>query len=248
MSDNTLTDCFKLLAEGNRLYMTESHQLEDDSLSDRQRMINAQVEQQMLYEKWLKQDSWLLRSQAVPLLIGCEPEQWSGFCEIDNNSSLEQNLWRLIKDSISSTGSPVVDDFSIEESDWQVSVRNIYGWARTQQIAVPSAFDNLMSFMMSAVKIEVPEVSAVNLGSIPSAGDADDREKVLGAALAMLTAVPEQCREDDGWISGERMAKQISSKALILFPDAPPKMSVKDMAILIDKWTAIMEEGEASPF
>ena len=67
------------------------------------------------------------------------------------------------------------------------------------------------------------------------------REQVLGAALAVLSAFPEECKNNSGEIVGSKVARLVDQKSLSLFDtkDGDPPMSLDSISRLINKWLKI---------
>lgn len=67
--------------------------------------------------------------------------------------------------------------------------------------------------------------------------NASKREEILGAAIAVMTAFPDQCRRSpNGAFSGEKITGMIEDKAPIWWPDEQePPMSHRAIAELINK-------------
>ena len=62
------------------------------------------------------------------------------------------------------------------------------------------------------------------------------REKVLGAALNVLAKCPDQCYDQHGLVSGEKITRLIAAQSMRWFDTAEPPMRTGEMAELIDKW------------
>jgi hypothetical protein len=143
--------------------------------------------QQKLYEKWLKEDRWLLRSQALPLLAGFDPE--------GTELPLPDDLWDKMAEAVSNA-ELAVENAGATPEHWAASPRAVYRWATGNGIAVPEPFRTLMEFILQTVRIEEPSRDR-DLGET---GFHTDNEKILAAALSVLGAYPGQCLGRNGSI------------------------------------------------
>ncbi len=234
-------DIIATLGQRYRDLKAGENRQDDAEKSERQKLIEASIEQQMLYEKWIKQDQWGLRLEALPLLAGAEPEDWSSLLGQQDNAELEQALWTTVVDAVEQQGSPLVQNRDADPEQWQVKPQDIHYWCRTQAIAVPSAFDMLISFVASTVKKAPEQETVMGAKQFMAANTSSDREKVLGAGLAMVCTFPEQCRDQHGWVDGYTLASLIKEKGALVFDDQPPVLDVAEMAELLDGWIKKME-------
>ncbi len=184
---------------------------------------------QKMYEKWVKQDQWLVRAQAIPLLFGVEPELWPRALADPGLREAEQGLWRELREAIRSGALPAV---AADNGDWKVANNTWYRWASAQAISVPEPFDALMQFVILAVGTGLPLEPEPG----PATRHAACGEQVLGAALNMVTKCAEKCIDDDGFFSGELIAKLIIGQSVRWFDTPEPPISHQEMASLIDKW------------
>ena len=67
------------------------------------------------------------------------------------------------------------------------------------------------------------EVDAVLLGAV-------------GAALSLLSKMPAECRDENGFADGAAIVALINKTAARWFPTSAPAMSEQEMIDLIDKW------------
>ena len=141
--------------------------------------------QQKLYEKWLKEDRWLLYSQALPLLSGLDPEATKG--------PVAEDLWEKMAAAVTNA-ELVVEDAGAAPEQWVASPRAVYRWAASSGTAVPEPFRILMEFILQTVPAETSSRARGNV----EADFHTDNEKILGAALSVLCAYPEQCLARDG--------------------------------------------------
>lgn len=191
------------------------------------------LEQQRLYEQWLRREEWRLRTEALPLLCGLAPAVWAEA----RLGDAEGRLWEAVNASrTAAVGLPVVNPDAAED-DWRVRPADCYHWARAQGITLPAAFEELIGFILCVVKGREPPVASPAPATIaPGSGTATVREQVLGAALNVLAKCPDQCYDEHGLTSGERIADRIQAQSLRWFDAAEPPMPPAAMASLIDQW------------
>jgi hypothetical protein len=187
-----------------------------------------------LYERWLREDAWRLRAEAVPLLVGANPADWGALMPQPTLAAAEQHVWDALVESIKSTQSPRVLNADADPAAWRISPAALFQWASATGIVVPEAFDNLIRFIMQVVRQPVAEAMAPPPGiGLVHAGA---REKVLGAALNLLAKCPERCLDEHGFVSGAIVVKLITAQSVRWFDTRTPPLSESEMADLIDKW------------
>lgn len=193
----------------------------------------ATFAQPQLYEEWLRKDTWRLAEEALPLLCGVAPTAWQG----EAFKARAASLWRITKQAFAAGGGPAIANPEAPEEEWCVRPADLYRWARTQAVVLPTAFDELMGFVLRVVKIPEPSAdSPTFITQVPVSGTSTAREHVLGAALNVLAKCPEQCYDQHGLVSGERIAERIRAQSLRWFDSADPPMDPGSMAVLIDRW------------
>lgn len=159
--------------------------------------------QQKLYEKWLKKERWRLRDEAVPLLAGVDPEAPEGSAALDG-------LWRQLENAVRGGGLAVEDADAAPET-WTAAPAAVYRWAVAAGLGVPEPFRALMEFILQAVQTQ-----PVDEAADPSAFHAGN-EDLLGAALSVLAAFPEQCRRRNGGVDIRKVIVLMHEHAPQLF-------------------------------
>ncbi len=182
---------------------------------------------------------WSLRAEAIPLLIGIAPETWATLRASGACGTLEHKLWASVRGLVVTEGKPRVINPESREEDWRCAPIDLYQWARASGVPIPEPFEALMQFIQRVV----PGSSASSPGALrrepnPSArNDAPStREKVLGAALNVLAKCPDQCYDEHGMVSGEKIVQLIAVQSMRWFDTAEPPMRSGEMTELIDKW------------
>lgn len=185
---------------------------------------------QLLFESWIKRETWLLRRDGLALLAGVDPE---AAAELGSKTvaQAEEALWSLLREAVAAgTLRPLNPEAA--PGDWRVTPAALYDWACRQGIPLPEAYTNLMRFIL---KVLGGEAVPAGPAPTPEAPEAGAREAVLGAALALVATYPEQCRGEEGWIEALPIARQIEQKRALWFEGAAP-MPVEEMATLIERW------------
>ena len=102
---------------------------------------------QLLYEKWLKKDEWLLRDEALPLLLGMDPDDKPAI-----NKNETEKYWQEMLPAVKEARlSPVIDKH-LAEAKWKAGNIDIYRWAIEAGIPVPEPLKMLMSFVLKTIK------------------------------------------------------------------------------------------------
>ncbi|MGR9092190.1 MAG: hypothetical protein ACU85U_16595 [Gammaproteobacteria bacterium] len=182
---------------------------------------SVNVEIQVLYEQWLKQDSWAARNEALPLVVGVDPVLWQAYIEAGDLAAAEQALWAAYQREAGVAG----------ESD-RVAVDSVVSFFRKQNVKMPTSFSRLYDFIRQTTLSAEPAAADVT----ETGNRGEETEAVLGAALALVASMPDRCRDEHGFVAGERVAKLILQSAVRWFPMQPPAMTEGEMAALIDKW------------
>ncbi|MGE0483339.1 MAG: hypothetical protein AB7Q81_04315 [Gammaproteobacteria bacterium] len=173
-----------------------------------------------LYETWLMRDVWRLADEALPLLVGVDPDNWAN--ALGAGSATWANA--LMTQLASAPG------IAGEEA---VAPAGLRAWARERGTALPACAEQLLDFIASVVPGVRDESAA------PAAvARAAEREILLGAALALVTRFPAQCRDEHGFFDGGLIADQILAKAALWFPLEPPRAGRDEIATLLESYLA----------
>jgi hypothetical protein len=186
----------------------------------------------LLYERWLVKEHWNLAREALPLLLGCDPDLWLMRCaELEILAEAEQSAQALAEVAASGRDLPVLNP-EAPEHDWCVRPADVYLWAVGVGYQVPEPFATLTQYVLQVVKR--PELAA----SSPARGAAasEARERVLGAALALLARTPQACRDDNGFIDPGLMARSIVEQSVRWFESSRPPLPEGEIATLIARW------------
>ncbi|MGH8658256.1 MAG: hypothetical protein ACREV4_07215 [Gammaproteobacteria bacterium] len=197
------------------------------------------VGEQRLYERWLRQDEWRVRSEALPLLFGVEPSQWPELITGLGLRAQIEGAWDELKACIARAQFPPLIGTQREEEEWRVNPLDFYQWARGQGLDIPPAFERLAQFVATVIKrphSPSPAPRALfGAGPLPQT-QTSEREKILGAALNVLAKCPDDCRDEYGLVSGEAIVKLIAEQCIRWFDTPQLPADATEVAALIDRW------------
>ncbi|MGQ0595538.1 MAG: hypothetical protein ACT4QB_23740 [Gammaproteobacteria bacterium] len=189
---------------------------------------------QLLYERWLRRPVWRLREEAIPLLLGIDPETWARGGEAPGSTEVQDRVWAAVHAAVMDRDGPRVIDSGAGPEHWCVEPADLYRWASGRGLILPESFVTLMDFILRAVKTPADEVAAA--GTPAETHPASVREQVLGAALNVLAKCPDQCYDAYGLCSGARIAERIAAQSMRWFDAAEPPLAGPEMTALIDRW------------
>lgn len=197
------------------------------------------LQQQKIYEKWVVKETWNLKSEGLPLMFGLDPENQDWNRKENEYRQAINELWVHAQQCVEQGLLPVKNKLD-QPGDWQVIPSDIYRWAIVSRLTIPEAFSTLMQFVLNTIKqpnIFDPanEVRTDDGGGYSNA-IVQDKERILGTALAILAAYPDRCRDKQGKVQTNNIVKIINEKGNFWFGDQLPKMSTKVMRDLINRW------------
>ena len=195
------------------------------------------VKLQRLFEKWVVRESWLLHDEAIPLLLGIDPESRERFRDNENETGMDvREMGEHARHCIEQGLLPVINMES-PEKEWRVKPVEVYKWAAVSRVELPEQLTMLMEFLQKAISENRPATASLKTGMDPHIERYDnDKEKVLGTALAILAANPDRYRKENGAVSAEKIVQIISEKGNFWFGDDPPGMTPAAMTDLINRW------------
>lgn len=194
------------------------------------------IEQQMLYEKWVVKENWLLKHEALPLLFGVNPETGIRSLPEQLQNDIDQ-LWSHAKNCVEQGLLKVMNQEQNNE-EWRASPLDIYRWARVSRLELPDTFIMLMEYVSKTIKQPEAQFKSSGPGSVDDGYIKFDenREKILGIALALLAAYPEKCRNSRGKVKVDRIISLINEKGSFWLGDETLELSTTAMRDLIGKW------------
>lgn len=179
------------------------------------------MQQQLLYERWAVKDTWHLRTEALPLLLGMDPDKYQKN-EYRPDEETIKGLWQHATQCIEH-GLLQVTNREQKRDEWRVEPLDIYQWAEISRLTVPDPLTAIMEFIGSTVMKSLRD---------------KDREKILGMALAVLATYPDRCRNAGGEIKAEVLAGICKEQ----FRARGQETGLPDNAMLelIDKWLHVL--------
>lgn len=223
--------------------MTNNTESNGNHINNKARQVygEAKLEKQQLYERWSVKDHWNLKAEAIPLVLGFDPQEDEYENNLQRNKEIE-DLFSHAKKCIRQERSLTVKNLSEEEDQWQVVPAEFYQWASVSRIEIPEQLSALMEFIISTVKTsgfvsdskEDSNVSpeAVNLSQQFN----QETELVLGAALAVLMNKKDECQNSKGRIDISKIVKLILENEKTWFSNTSCKLSQTTMEDLLKKW------------
>ena len=169
---------------------------------------------QRLYEKWVTRETWRLRDQAIPLLFGLDPDSVHLTLTETELEPRFSNLWEHARQCVDQALLPVVNR-QCNAAAWEAKPVDIYQWATVSRLSVPEPLIALMEFLVKVLPQTI-ETDSVN----------QDKVRILGAALAVLSAYPEQCKDAGGQVRPEKIIALIQAKQAILYGNQLPALPI----------------------
>lgn len=180
---------------------------------------SADVQQR--YEAWARRETWHLRYDAVPLVVGHDPSSWPAYVEANDCATLADELSREL-----------ARDLGVDEGA-HIMPLAIRRWAQDTEVRLPVALSRLLDFIASVLPQGGPGDMAASEVELLRA---QERETLLGAALMLVTRDQAACRDEDGCYSPAIIARLILARALLWFPLAPPTLDEAAIAALVARW------------
>lgn len=194
------------------------------------------ITQQKLYEKWAVKPSWHLKNQAIPLLLSMDPEKYSTSSRNEYSEQKYQDLWEHAQHCVEQ-GLLFVLNREHPADEWKAKPIDVYKWAAISRVELPLELSTLMEFvMMTLVSTENIDNDSLDNKKQNDITYDKDRERILGAALAMLVTYPERCKNKKGRVSAENILSLIDENESVLFGEEIPGLSPTAGIDLINKW------------
>ena len=186
-------------------------------------------ETQRRVEGWAKRSEWAARSEALPLLVGADPNDWARALELPSNARHEAALWRALSATLGLGA----------DSNALISPTRLRSAAEANGLDLPLALVRVLDFITAVLSPagEDPPDPA------PLLQAAEDRLTVLGAALALLARTPDRCLNEAGYYDAARLARAIFQQAVYWFPLGPPSLDEAAAATLIARWLPALPAG-----
>jgi len=177
------------------------------------------VDYQVVYETWLSRECWQIEREALPLLVGVDPQRWPEHVARHGLARTSQAALHALVDAFDCT--PIA----------ALEPQRIAQWARQQGIALPLPFARVLEFLQQVL----PSADATAVASGGSAS-VSDRERVLGAALALVSRDPACCRDASGRLASDPLATLILAQSPASFPDGRPALGRDDIVAVLESY------------
>ena len=172
-----------------------------------------------LFEQWAKEAQWPALAVGLPLLLGLQPAAWP---QILQDIPPARTLASAFADALELPLEP----------DAPVAPHRLRAAAERLGIVVPTALAQLMDCLGRVL----PQTDAPGSAAESEALAAQERETLLGIALMLVTRMPRECLDEDGYFSADRICDLILQKSVRWFPLAPPTLGREGIRALIASW------------
>ena len=112
---------------------------------------SEKIELQLLYERWVARESWLLQREALPLLYGLDPESTTKLADPELKKNMDE-LW-IHACACVEQGLLKVNNHETDAGYWRCNPVDVYRWAVISRINTPEIFNTLMAFVTRVIKI-----------------------------------------------------------------------------------------------
>ena len=176
-----------------------------------------------LFEQWAKEQSWPALAVGLPLALGLRPEAWPRLlASVSAATTVQTALARALQ-------IPPADDASVAPTRLRSAVEQI-------GIRLPPYLAQLLEFLGRV--LPEPESDALESGEAQILA-AQERETLLGIALLLVTRMPRDCLDDEGYFSAERITDLVFRRSARWFPLAPPTLDRDGIKALIAGWITL---------
>jgi hypothetical protein len=174
-------------------------------------------------EAWAKKDRWLAASEGLPLVLGARPAEWAGLMAATECAAAAREIWTALAAQLG---------VGVEE-DPPIAPIKLRAAAESLGLMLPPPLAAVLDFLARVLPTG-RETNEEDAQTVVLA--AQEREILLGAALLLVTRMPERCVNELGYFDSARVATLIREKSLLWFPLAPPSLTQDEIARLIAKW------------
>jgi hypothetical protein len=202
------------------------------------------VARQMLYERWVGRADWAVRGEALPLLVGVDPQLWERALAEPGIAAAERAVWQIVRADVAA-GRLQVNAAQEPPGKWRAKPAALYFWAQSHRHRVPDALEALLQFVLKVVARgdfdargePAPLVPGVARRA-PAREAGTPAEQLLGAALNVVSKWPDRVRDEHGFIDAGKVVDRIERSARVYF-DSDALPMARDRAIaVVDRWLA----------
>lgn len=207
------------------------------NIEERARIIYGEqrIKRQKLYEQWVIKGTWNIKRQAIPILLSISPEAYRQLNSDDILSTKGQALWLHACSCIEQRLLHVLDP-QVPADQWEALPVDVYRWATVSRIEIDTELSALMEFIIGST-----HSTLASTGEQSATARAQEREQILGAALAMLATYPDSCKDQHGRIEASKIHLLIQQRRAQIFTAAPSDLSAQTHTDLIEQWLSISD-------
>ena len=248
MCNSIVENMIRFILNLRKKYSADSVRVPNDhndrDISVRETGINSRIENiygqeniflQRLYEKWTVRDTWLIKKEGLPLILGHDPDG----TEYNSTDTAAEELWDHAQKCVEK-GLLKVSNREQSPDFWKASPVDIFQWATLSRIEIPEILNDLMTFVVNTIKTtgDVPEPDSSNQVARSSQEDdqINQREAVLGMALAILAADSKKCRDNYGRIQVQNLVNLIEENHSHWTGKNKTGISTGEITGIITKW------------
>jgi hypothetical protein len=181
--------------------------------------------QKAFLQRFVKMESWLLLSEAIPICLGYGPE-YEAYVKGDKDYSKIENLAK----GLEASDLDIIDHHK-PIKEWKVKPKDFVKWLSDyDQYVIDELCIHFLSENGSPVK---PKNIAVS--NAQSERHAVKREKVLMATISIMANYPDQCIGRGNKISATEIAKVMEEKSPLWFGEGKIPLEPKELKALISK-------------
>ncbi len=209
------------------------------NVNDKLRSIygNQFLDLTIMYERWAMKDTWLLETEAIPLLLGIDPEKAEETYK--NNVELNEKKNELhihATDCINQQLLKVLNS-ECDSGTWRVIPVDIYQWAKISRIVLPDELKGLMDYVSGLVKqTSLNQESSSENSNKGNDNLLKDREMILGMTLAIVSKYSAECLNSHGKININQVMKIIDEKKSFWLGDYELSMTNQAIKDLLEHW------------
>lgn len=170
-------------------------------------------------QAWAQRDRWSV-DEAANLLCGTDPQRPLALKGAEHTTLNEQI--QALRVLISRADLPKAGKFAPT-----VPAKDLIAWARKKGLEIPPP-------LLQAMGQKAPGENTPIHGN--ALANAERRQQVLGAAVAVLVKYPVQCKDRGGKPTGVQIARIIEQHQDTLFTEGVAPFTIRTMSELINKY------------
>ena len=172
-----------------------------------------------LFEHWAKEFRWPALEAGLPLVLGVQPGAWPRLIAgVPAAASLQQLLAQAL-------------ELRPGEDALMVPAQ-LRAAAERLGLVLPSHLAQLLDFLARVLPVQEASAADAEADSLA----AQERETLLGIALLLVTRMPRECLDEEGYFNVERIADLILQRSARWFPLAPPALDRAGLCRLLATW------------